>query len=137
MLQEEVTLERSLDSAADVLRSKMDANEYKNYILGTIFYKYLSDSMLYYVAELLEEENVSLEEAQKLYEENQDDPDLIDELNKYASTDTPKSSPILHQILDIAERGCSLGIILFSAEQFRSAIHNRVIQFLSFSIFAR
>ena len=81
MAQEEVTLERSLDSAADVLRSKMDANEYKNYILGTIFYKYLSDSMLYYVAELLEEENVSLEEAQKLYEENQDDPDLIDELN--------------------------------------------------------
>ena len=81
MAQEEVTLERSLDSAADVLRSKMDANEYKNYILGTIFYKYLSDSMLYYVTELLEEENVSLEEAQKLYEENQDDPDLIDELN--------------------------------------------------------
>lgn len=64
-----------------------------------------------------------------------DDPDVdppkkivifIDELNKYASTDTPKSSPILRQILDIAERGRSLGIILFSAEQFRSAIHNRV-----------
>ena len=51
---------------------------------------------------------------------------FIDELNKYASTDTPKSSPILRQILDIAERGRSLGIILFSAEQFRSAIHNRV-----------
>jgi len=51
---------------------------------------------------------------------------FIDELNKYASLDTPKSSPILRQILDIAERGRSLGIILFSAEQFRSAIHNRV-----------
>ncbi len=51
---------------------------------------------------------------------------FIDELNKYASQDTPKSSPILHQILDIAERGRSLGIILFSAEQFRSAIHSRV-----------
>lgn len=51
---------------------------------------------------------------------------FIDELNKYASSDTPKSSPILHQILDIAERGRSLGIVLFSAEQFRSAIHNRV-----------
>lgn len=51
---------------------------------------------------------------------------FIDELNKYASTDTPKSSPILRQILDISERGRSLGIILFSAEQFRSAIHNRV-----------
>ena len=51
---------------------------------------------------------------------------FIDELNKYASSDTPKSSPILKQILDIAERGRSLGIILFSAEQFRSAIHDRV-----------
>lgn len=51
---------------------------------------------------------------------------FIDELNKYASADTPKSSPILRQILDIAERGRSLGIVLFSAEQFRSAIHNRV-----------
>lgn len=51
---------------------------------------------------------------------------FIDELNKYASQDTPKSSPILHQILDIAERGRSLGIVLFSAEQFKSAIHSRV-----------
>ena len=51
---------------------------------------------------------------------------FIDELNKYASQDTPKSSPILRQILDIAERGRSLGIVLFSAEQFRSAIHSRV-----------
>lgn len=51
---------------------------------------------------------------------------FVDELNKYASADTPKSSPILKQILDIAERGRSLGIILFSVEQFRSAIHDRV-----------
>ena len=33
-------------SGADVLRSKMDANEYKDYILGFVFYKYLSDSFL-------------------------------------------------------------------------------------------
>lgn len=51
---------------------------------------------------------------------------FIDELNKYASTDVPKSSPILKQIIDIAERGRSLGIVLFSAEQFKSAIHDRV-----------
>ncbi len=51
---------------------------------------------------------------------------FIDELNKYASKETPKSSPILRQILDVAERGRSLGIILFGAEQFRSAIHDRV-----------
>ena len=51
---------------------------------------------------------------------------FVDELNKYASNDVPKNSPILRQLLDIAERGRSLGIILFSVEQFRSAIHDRV-----------
>lgn len=51
---------------------------------------------------------------------------FIDELNKYASKEVPKSSPILRQILDITERGRSLGIILFGAEQFRSDIHDRV-----------
>ena len=51
---------------------------------------------------------------------------FIDELNKYASTEAPKNSPILRQILDVTERGRSLGVILFAAEQFRSAIHDRV-----------
>lgn len=51
---------------------------------------------------------------------------FIDELNKYASSDVPKNSPILRQVLDIAERGRSLGVILFAAEQFKSAIHPRV-----------
>ena len=51
---------------------------------------------------------------------------FIDELNKYASKDTPKASPILREILDVTERGRSLGVVLFGAEQFRSNIHQRV-----------
>ena len=51
---------------------------------------------------------------------------FIDELNKYASKEIPKTSPILQEILDVTERGRSLGIVLFGAEQFRSAIHGRV-----------
>ena len=51
---------------------------------------------------------------------------FIDELNKYASKDTAKSSPILREILDVTERGRSLGVVLFGAEQFRSNIHQRV-----------
>lgn len=51
---------------------------------------------------------------------------FIDELNKYASKDTPKSSPILREILDVTERGRSLGVVLFAAEQFRSNIHQRI-----------
>ncbi|MFN0215116.1 MAG: ATP-binding protein [Saprospiraceae bacterium] len=51
---------------------------------------------------------------------------FIDELNKYASKDVPRNSPILRQLLDITERGRSLGIVLFGAEQFKSDIHDRV-----------
>jgi DNA helicase HerA-like ATPase len=51
---------------------------------------------------------------------------FIDELNKYASKDVPKGSPILREILDVTERGRSLGIVLFAAEQFRSNINDRV-----------
>lgn len=39
-------LESSLWNAADILRGKMDASEYKNYLLGLIFYRFLSDQTL-------------------------------------------------------------------------------------------
>lgn len=48
-------LNQRLFSAADNLRSKMDASEYKNYLLGLIFYKYLSDKLLQQVVELADE----------------------------------------------------------------------------------
>ena len=31
-------------SGADILRSKMDANEYKDYLLGIVFYKSVMES---------------------------------------------------------------------------------------------
>jgi DNA helicase HerA-like ATPase len=37
-----------------------------------------------------------------------------------------KESPITQQVLDVAERGRSLGVILISAQQFMSAVHDRV-----------
>ena len=42
-------LERQLWRVADALRGKMNADEYKNYILGFIFYKYLSEKLERYV----------------------------------------------------------------------------------------
>lgn len=62
---------------------------------------------------------------------------FVDELNKYASKDTPKSSQILQQLLEITERGRSLGLILFSVEQFKSAIHERVRGNCATSAFGR
>jgi len=52
---------------------------------------------------------------------------FVDELNKYApARGEGANSPIVEQVLDIAERGRSFGIILFSAQQFMSAVHPRV-----------
>ncbi len=71
-------------SGADVLRGKMDANEYKTYLLGLVFYKYLSDSYLVKVYDLLNDEEPSdLFEAQAAYEEamkSSDRDDLLSEL---------------------------------------------------------
>ncbi len=50
---------------------------------------------------------------------------FVDELNKYAPG-SGKDSPIAQQVLDVAERGRSLGVILISAQQFMSAVHGRV-----------
>ena len=55
-------------SGADILRSKMDANEYKNYLLGIIFYKYLSDSFLIKVYDMIcDSKPQTLKEALDVY----------------------------------------------------------------------
>lgn len=70
-------------SGADVLRGKMDANEYKTYLLGLIFYKYLSDSYLVSAYDLLNDEMPeTLEEAQAAYEEEMQEDDAEDFLNE-------------------------------------------------------
>lgn len=70
-------------SGADVLRGKMDANEYKTYLLGLVFYKYLSDSYLAKIYDLIRDENLdSLEEAQCVYEDAMKSDDAKELLNE-------------------------------------------------------
>lgn len=73
-------------NGADVLRGKMDANEYKTYLLGLVFYKYLSDSYLSKAYDLLNDTvPESLDDAQEAYEEvmKSDDADeLLAELKE-------------------------------------------------------
>ena len=77
-------LQQVLWDGANILRGKMDANEYKNYLLGIVFYKYLSDVYLVKAYDLLEDGKPdSMDEAFQVYEEawNSDDrEDLTDEL---------------------------------------------------------
>ncbi|MCP9380643.1 type I restriction-modification system subunit M N-terminal domain-containing protein, partial [Lacticaseibacillus paracasei] len=58
-------LESALWNAADVLRGKMDASEYKNYLLGLIFYRFLSEKTLTTFSDWAgETENVTQKYAQ-------------------------------------------------------------------------
>src|SRR5690349_5443832 len=50
---------------------------------------------------------------------------FVDELNKYAPSDG-QDTYVRKMLLDLAERGRYLGLVLFSAQQFRSQVHRRV-----------
>ena len=56
-------LETKLFAIADELRGNMDANEYKNYILGFIFYRYLSEKQENYLNEELKLDGITFQEA--------------------------------------------------------------------------
>jgi len=61
---------------------------------------------------------------------------FVDELNKYAPA-RERESPIIEQVLDIAERGRSLGVVLLGAEQFMSAVHERIVGNCSTTVIGR
>ena len=50
---------------------------------------------------------------------------MLDELNKYAPREG--SSPIKEVLLDIAERGRSLGVVLIGAQQTASEVERRIV----------
>ena len=56
-------LESKLWAIADELRGNMDANEFKNYMLGFIFYKYLSEKIEVYMNKELEQDGIKFTEA--------------------------------------------------------------------------
>ena len=51
-------LEQQLWKIANTLRGKMDADEFRDYILGFIFYKYLSEKMELYANDILKEDKI-------------------------------------------------------------------------------
>ena len=61
---------------------------------------------------------------------------FVDELNKYAPADG-QDTYVRKMLLDIAERGRYLGLVLFSAQQFRSQVHRRVVGNSGTALFGR
>lgn len=79
---QQVELQKQLWSIANTLRGNMDANDFKNYILGLIFYRYLSENLVNYVERtLLKDDGISYVEAWKKDE-------YRDELKRYLIEDS-------------------------------------------------
>ncbi|MBN1260150.1 MAG: ATP-binding protein [Anaerolineae bacterium] len=62
---------------------------------------------------------------------------FADELNKYAPKTGDSRRTLTQNILEVTERGRSLGTVLFGAEQFRSGVHDRVLGNCSTNVYGR
>jgi type I restriction enzyme M protein len=62
-------LEQQLWNIANTLRGKMDADEFRDYILGFIFYKYLSEKMHLYADSILKADGIKYESINEKTEE--------------------------------------------------------------------
>jgi len=65
-------LEQKLWDIANTLRGKMDADEFRDYILGFIFYKYLSGRLLRYANEVLAQDNILFTDIDEMSEKGQE-----------------------------------------------------------------
>jgi len=61
---------------------------------------------------------------------------VVDELNKYAPSEGPDTY-VRRMLLDLSERGRYLGLVLFSAQQFRSQVLRRVVGNAGTAVFGR
>lgn len=61
--QQQAELHKKLWSIANDLRGNMDASEFRNYILGLIFYRFLSEKTEEQVEHLLSEDDISYQDA--------------------------------------------------------------------------
>lgn len=58
-------LEQQLWNIANTLRGKMNADEFRDYILGFIFYKYLAEKMEIYANSILEEDQIQFRDIKE------------------------------------------------------------------------
>lgn len=75
--QQQAELQKQLWAIANDLRGNMDANEFRNYILGLIFYRFLSERVEEYADKLLAADGITFEEA---YNDDEIKADLVDEI---------------------------------------------------------
>ncbi|MFT5848755.1 type I restriction-modification system subunit M N-terminal domain-containing protein, partial [Psychroserpens sp.] len=64
MTEQKQQLEQQLWNIANTLRGKMDADDFRDYILGFIFYKYLSTKMELYANKALKPDGLTFDQVE-------------------------------------------------------------------------
>lgn len=97
-------LQKHLWNIANDLRGKMGADEFRDYILGFIFYKYLSEKAISFANELLKDEGLA-EKYYQLDENNPDHAELIDGIKENSVEEVGYALAPKQLFHTIAERG--------------------------------
>ena len=119
--QHKKALEKQLWNIANALRGNMSADEFRDYILGFIFYKYLSERMHQYADGILAEDGIKFDAIDEATKEGQEyleaiKEESIDHLGYFL-----KPSELFHVIAEKGNEGEfiieSLGVVLNHIEQ--------------------
>lgn len=103
--QHKKALEKQLWNIANALRGNMSADEFRDYILGFIFYKYLSERMDIYADELLKEDSIKFDAIDENTDEGKEyleaiQEEAIDHLGYFL-----KPSELFHVLAQKGENG--------------------------------
>ncbi|HRB21892.1 MAG TPA: type I restriction-modification system subunit M N-terminal domain-containing protein, partial [Nitrosomonas sp.] len=91
-------LQQQLWNIANTLRGKMNADEFRDYILGFIFYKYLSEKVARFADSILEQDGLKFAE---LDEHTEDGAEIVQAVNDAAVSELGyflKPSELFHAV---------------------------------------
>lgn len=114
-------LEQQLWNIANALRGKMNADEFRDYILGFIFYKYLSERMHLYANSLLKQDGITFEQID---EDSADGQEILEAVKEEAIEQLGyflKPSELFHAI---ASRGNGNGKNAFILDDLARILNN-------------
>lgn len=114
-------LQQQLWNIANTLRGKMNADEFRDYILGFIFYKYLSEKMYLYANKILKQDGMTYEQVDESSEAGQDileavREEAIEQLGYFL-----KPSELFHTL---ASRGNGNGKDVFILNDLQTILNN-------------
>ena len=120
-MTEKQRIDNKLWDIANTLRGKMDADDFRDYILGFIFYKYLSEKMHSYADKILKQDKLLYAEID---EESSDGQDILEAVREEATERLGYFLKPSELFSELAKRGNSDGANTFILEDLTKVLNN-------------